>query len=219
MKWVVNHHAMKLRGPVALLVVASTAFFAVHVGASSATTLCRIQLPECVGHGLPVPESLEGELVMSTSASFSQMTGTNCEVSNLELETTSNLGEGHPLLAKITKWKFGSCGSCSSVTALGLPYKEAEFEALQDGSPVTFHGNGTLRIFAPEFKLSGCSGGLTCIDSAKSIALEIIGGTPMDIIAHSVPMKVSGTSCGTSATFSAKYVELRWEALWLEPAP
>jgi hypothetical protein len=51
--------------------------------------------------------------------------------------------------------------------------------------------------------------------------LKVIGGSlHMKLIASSVPMSVSGTSCGTSATLSAEYsVMTKTEGLWLEPVP
>lgn len=209
---------MKPRGLLVLVLVASTAFLVAPAGTSSATSLCRIPLPECAfGNDLPVPEAIEAKMT-TPSLLFSQPTETACEATGLELETTSNTGFGQPLLAEIVAWKFNFCGVCSSVTALGLPY-EAELEALQDGSPATFRGNGILRILSPEFKLSGCPGGLTCIDSAGEIAFKVVGGGPMRFAAGGEPMNVGGASCGSNATFEAEYSEALWKKLWLEPVP
>ncbi|HKT83292.1 MAG TPA: hypothetical protein VJQ84_05585 [Solirubrobacterales bacterium] len=211
---------MKLRGALVIAALISAAFFAGYAGTSSATVLCKIKLPECVGNDLPVPETVTATMT-STSAVFTQALGTSCKASSLEWETTEDLGFWpEPLLAEIIGWKFSSCtGSCSTVTT--LTPREAEFQAVREGSPPTnWNGNGSLKIFSPEIKLSGCSGGGACTDNASSIVLEVKGGAPMKLIAHSVPMSVTGASCGTSATFSGEYLVLtKFEKLFLEPVP
>jgi hypothetical protein len=212
---------MKLRGPLVIAVLVFAAFFSGYAGTSSATVLCKIQLPECTGgNALPVPETVAPTLT-STSALFSQTLGTSCKASSLEWKTTENLGfSPEPLLAEIIGWKFSNCGgSCSTATAL-FPF-EAEFQAIRDGAPPTnWHGNGTLKIFSPKIKLSGCTGGQVCTDSAASIVFEVKGGGPMELIAHSAPMSVTGSSCGTAATFSGEYSVLtKYEKLFLEPVP
>jgi len=213
---------MRIRGPLVIAALVFAAFFAGYAGTSSATVLCTKKIPECPGNALPVPEIVPSTMT-STAAVFTQTLGTSCKVSSLELETTQDLGFWpEPLLAKVIGWKFSSCsGSCSTVTA--LTPREAEFEALREGSPPTvWNGNGTLKIILAKFELSGCTGGVVCTD-AGSIVLKVIGGTPhMKLIVSSGSMSVSGPpSCGTTnPTLSVEYsVMTKTEGLWVEPVP
>ena len=211
---------MKLRGLLGLVAIVATAFFAGHVGTSSATSLCLVQLPECgLGNALPVPETVKAEMTNPFAVFAGQ---DECEIAKLELKTTSNTGPVKPLLAEVNPLKFLTCGSCPTVTARNLPY-EAEFEALKDLPGPTWHGNGSLKIIDPKIELSGCTpGNFTCIDSASSITLKVTGGSPMVITASSAPLSVSGpTSCGSSSSFSAEYkvTSQKKGTLWLEPDP
>jgi len=209
---------MRLRGPLVITALVFAAFFTVYAGTSSATTLCLTQLPECgLGNALPVPEIVKAEMTNPFAVFAGQ---DECEVAKLELKTTSNTGPVKPLLAEITSLTFQSCGSCPTVTAVGGPYN-AEFEALEDGVGPFWHGNGSLTIINPKFKLSGCPGNTVCTDSASSIKLKVTGGSPMVITASSAPLSVSGpTSCGLSSSLSVEYkVTSQKGKLWLEPDP
>lgn len=215
---------MKLRGLLVIAALISAAFFASYAGTSSATVLCKMKIPECPGFALPVPENVPSNLAPGTKAVFTQALGSSCEVSNLELKTTEDLGFWpEPLLAEGIEWKFSSCsGSCTTVTASTPP--SARFDALREGSPPTvWNGNGSLKIISAEIKLSGC-GGPVCTDTG-AISLKVLGGGPMKLIASMASMSVSGgTSCvpgAGTAKLSAEYLVKipKIEALYLEPVP
>jgi hypothetical protein len=209
---------MKVLGSLCIVAIVATAFLAGNVATSSATDLCLVHASSC-GTPLPVPEELTAEMKNPYALFGGQ---DECQFSTLELETTSNTGVASPLLAEITSWKFSGCGTCPTVTAVGLPY-EAEFEPLKDGSPLDWHGNGRLKVRLPKFELSHCDflgGPVTCFDSASLMKLGVTGGVPMAIDASSAPVSVTGAaSCGTSTTFSASYAVTTYAELWLEPDP
>jgi len=209
---------MKLLGRLGLLVVVLGALGVVQPSTSSATSLCLKQLPECgLGNALPVPETVKAEMTNPFAVFAGQ---DECEIAKLELKTTSNTGPVKPLLAEITALKFESCGSCPTVTALGLVY-DAELEALEDSPGPFWHGNGLLKIINPKIKLSGCSpGSFSCTDVASSITLKVTGGPPMVMKVSSAPLSVSGpASCGSSSSLSAEYKVTSQKELWLEPDP
>ncbi|HKT83291.1 MAG TPA: hypothetical protein VJQ84_05580 [Solirubrobacterales bacterium] len=208
---------MNLWRKIGLLVILAAVFAATQAGTASATSLCLTQASFCPPEfPLPVPETVEANME-TPWAIFSQVTTTECEVAKMQIKTTLNLGPASPLLASVTP-TFGSCRGCTTVKAVNPPF-EAKLIPLRDGSPLEYHGNGSMVILKPKFELSGCAGGLVCFDNASSITLEVTGGSPMTMVANVVVMNVSGTSCGTIAKFFAKYAVTSWPNLWLEPEP
>ncbi len=212
---------MNLWRKIGLLAILAVAFAATQAGTqtstASATSLCLTQSPLCPPEfPLPVPETIEAKME-TPWAIFSQVTTTECEVAHMQIETTLNLGRAAPLIALVTP-TFSSCRGCTTVKAVNPPF-EAKLIPLRDGSPLEYHGNGSMVILKPKFELSGCANSLVCFDNASSITLEVTGGTPMTMVANTQVMSVSGASCGTIAKFFAKYRVTSWPNLWLEPEP
>ncbi len=185
---------LKLLGLTLAAALAATAI--VGATSASAVVLCKENKSPCPeAQQYPSGTKISAQLVAGTKAVLTGTLNVECSVSTVSGETTAK--SGSPLPGKITGLTFKTCTTCPTVTAESLPYAAS---VTASGA-----GNGGLTVSNPKVKLSGCFGFATCIASAASVTLDVVGGNPARVKAVKEPLTLSGFGCGSSGTWTAEY--------------
>lgn len=193
---------LKTLGLAAVAAMALAAF--AGAGTASATTVCTAgtTLSPCLSGQTPYSGKIVGKLKAGTEAVLAGNLNVKCKESVVS-GTTNSSGEG-----KIESATFTNCTTCPKVTSL-TPWNA---KAVTGTAP-----NGTMLVENPVVHLENCFGFAKCTASAKSVTLDVIGGSPAKIIASNEPLTISGFGCGSSGTWTAEYEVTSPSSLYLEP--
>lgn len=186
---------MKLTKMFGLALVAAIAVMAIAgVGTASATLCKKNESPCAAANQYPVPTTIKGH------AAKAVLTGT-IEVTCESDVTMVHEGEKNgKLFGKITSLTWSNCKGCSPVKTLE-PFPTFDDEA-------TGGGNGLVTVLNTVVELKSCLFFFTCKAEAAEADLKVTGGAvgTASATATNVPTKVSGSGCGTTGTWNAKYI-------------
>jgi hypothetical protein len=204
---------LKIIGLAVVAAMALTAFVGAGT-ASAATQICKVntETPACSeANQYPSGTALKAGLKAGTSAKLTTAGALinptiTCTVSSVAGKTTAN--SGTPLPGEVTAMSFSGCtnsfnGKKCTPKTLNLPYPASVTTAASG-----IMGNGEMNVEDPSGAgvEMACEELPTCTYTTTAITLDVIGGTPAEVIANEEKLnKLSGISCPTEAKWTATY--------------
>jgi hypothetical protein len=91
-----------------------------------------------------------------------------CKESALKAISGESAEKGKVLEVSLEEWTFTACEPCTSLVAMGLPYKAK--------LSYTKEGNGVLVINGLKLSLKGCPFGTSCLYEGAEVPVDVLGG-------------------------------------------
>ena len=185
---------MKLVRMFGIAMVAAVAAMAIIGAGTASATLCKKNESPCAAaNQYPVPTTIKA---IGTAVTFSGTITVTCD-SDITLVHEGE--KGGKLFGKLTSIVWLNCKGCSPVLTTLLPSFEDE---------ATSGGNGKLTFLTMKVEQKSCLGIFTCQAEARNSNLTFTGGAigTASATATNVPVMLAGVGCGTSGTWSARYV-------------